>query len=293
MYFEKPSKTDSYWNDKKELEDPVAACVESPPAWCVLFSLPYSLVLSTFIPTARATRSALSAAGTPISTPYTEHKHHTAKWNRNAKHNNWKLELDTGPARNCQKDTNSSVILLIKSVRGLSTFVGCSKDDISNRPTMVKQHTSDFPAFRMLQYSALDNDQLGAQIFFKYIYYDPLHVHVSSKILLIKNSYWISVQYAESCKKLEYNTFGYNCTVYNLCMMWTQKLNIYIFCVCACVCVSLTVHLSKTSDNDQINIQIFNTFITILYMYMFRAISCSSKTRCIEFPFNMRSPTRN
>jgi len=32
MYFEKPSKTDSYWNDKKELEDPVAACVESPPA---------------------------------------------------------------------------------------------------------------------------------------------------------------------------------------------------------------------------------------------------------------------
>ena len=31
---------------------------------------------------------------------------------------------------------------------------------------------------------ALDNDQLDAQ-FFKYTYYDPLHVHVSSNILLI------------------------------------------------------------------------------------------------------------
>jgi len=37
--------------------------------------------------------------------------------------------------------------------------------------------------------------------------------------------------------------------------------------------VSLTVHLSITLANDQINVQIFNTFITILYM--FRAISCS------------------
>jgi len=40
--------------------------------------------------------------------------------------------------------------------------------------------------------------------------------------------------------------------------------------------VSLTVHLSITLANDQLNVQIFNTFITILYMYMFRAISCSS-----------------
>jgi len=31
----------------------------------------------------------------------------------------------------------------------------------------------------------LANDQLDAQIFFKYIYYNPLHVHVSSNILLI------------------------------------------------------------------------------------------------------------
>ena len=34
--------------------------------------------------------------------------------------------------------------------------------------------------------------------------------------------------------------------------------------------------LTGTSDNDQLNAQIFNAFITILYMYMFRAISCSS-----------------
>jgi hypothetical protein len=38
----------------------------------------------------------------------------------------------------------------------------------------------------------------------------------------------------------------------------------------------LTVHLSITLANDQLDAQIFNTFITILYMYMFRAISCSS-----------------
>ena len=31
-----------------------------------------------------------------------------------------------------------------------------------------------------------------------------------------------------------------------------------------------------TLDNDQLDAQIFNTFITILYVYMFRAISCSS-----------------
>jgi len=40
--------------------------------------------------------------------------------------------------------------------------------------------------------------------------------------------------------------------------------------------VSLTVHLSITLANDQIDAQMFNAFITILYMYMFRAISCSS-----------------
>jgi len=40
--------------------------------------------------------------------------------------------------------------------------------------------------------------------------------------------------------------------------------------------VSLTVHLSITLVNDQLDAQIFNTFITIFYMYMFRVISCSS-----------------
>jgi len=40
--------------------------------------------------------------------------------------------------------------------------------------------------------------------------------------------------------------------------------------------VSLTMHLSLTLANDQLDAQIFNTFITILNMYMFRAISCSS-----------------
>jgi hypothetical protein len=36
------------------------------------------------------------------------------------------------------------------------------------------------------------------------------------------------------------------------------------------------VHLSITLANDQLDTQIFNTFITIPYMCMFRAISCSS-----------------
>ena len=40
--------------------------------------------------------------------------------------------------------------------------------------------------------------------------------------------------------------------------------------------VLLMVHLSITLASDQLDAQIFNTFITILYIYMFRAISCSS-----------------
>jgi hypothetical protein len=40
--------------------------------------------------------------------------------------------------------------------------------------------------------------------------------------------------------------------------------------------VSLTVYLSITLDSDQLDAQFLNTFITILYMYMFRAISRSS-----------------
>ena len=37
-----------------------------------------------------------------------------------------------------------------------------------------------------------------------------------------------------------------------------------------------------TLANDQLDAQIFNTFITILYMYMFRAISCSFSGGQIE-----------
>jgi hypothetical protein len=40
--------------------------------------------------------------------------------------------------------------------------------------------------------------------------------------------------------------------------------------------VSLTVHLSITLTNYKLDTQIFSAFITILYMYMFRAITCSS-----------------
>jgi len=36
------------------------------------------------------------------------------------------------------------------------------------------------------------------------------------------------------------------------------------------------VHLSITLANDELDAQNLNTFITILYMYMFRAISCPS-----------------
>jgi len=39
--------------------------------------------------------------------------------------------------------------------------------------------------------------------------------------------------------------------------------------------LSSTTFLSILA-NDQLDAQIFNTFITVLYMYMFRAISCSS-----------------
>ena len=40
--------------------------------------------------------------------------------------------------------------------------------------------------------------------------------------------------------------------------------------------VSLTVHFSRTLANDLLYANNLNIFITVLYMYMFRAISCSS-----------------
>jgi hypothetical protein len=41
------------------------------------------------------------------------------------------------------------------------------------------------------------------------------------------------------------------------------------------------MHLSITLANEQRDAQFFDTFITVLYMYMFRAISCSSSGRQI------------
>jgi hypothetical protein len=38
---------------------------------------------------------------------------------------------------------------------------------------------------------------------------------------------------------------------------------------------------SITLANDQLDAQIFNIFIAVLYMYMFRAMSCSSSGRQI------------
>jgi len=54
-------------------------------------------------------------------------------------------------------------------------------------------------------------------------------------------------------------------------MSWNKRSNSFFYYV------SLTVHISTiTLVNDQLDAKILNTFITILYMYMFRAISCSS-----------------
>jgi len=53
--------------------------------------------------------------------------------------------------------------------------------------------------------------------------------------------------------------------------VWFLSRFIYLL-----VYVSLTMHLSIILANDQLDAQIFNTFITVLYMHMFRAISCSS-----------------
>jgi len=49
--------------------------------------------------------------------------------------------------------------------------------------------------------------------------------------------------------------------------------------------VLLTVHLSITLANGQLDAQILNTFIIILYTYMFRAKSCSSSGGQIVLTF--------
>jgi hypothetical protein len=54
--------------------------------------------------------------------------------------------------------------------------------------------------------------------------------------------------------------------------------------------VSLTVHFSITLAKDQLDAQFLNTFIRILYMYMFRAIFCSSSGDQIVLIQPMLSP---
>jgi hypothetical protein len=49
--------------------------------------------------------------------------------------------------------------------------------------------------------------------------------------------------------------------------------------------VSMTVQLIITLANDQLDAQVFNTFIITLFMYMFRAISCSSSGGKIVLTF--------
>ena len=49
-------------------------------------------------------------------------------------------------------------------------------------------------------------------------------------------------------------------------------------------------HTCTTVANDQLDAQIF-TFITILYMYMFRAISCSASGGQIVLTLNLLAPT--
>ena len=73
----------------------------------------------------------------------------------------------------------------------------------------------------------------------------------------------------ELCTCLPEGTWG---RIYQIRRDWkttsTQKCQFFFY-------VSLTMLCSITLASDQLDAQIFNTFITILYMYMFRAISCS------------------
>jgi hypothetical protein len=59
-------------------------------------------------------------------------------------------------------------------------------------------------------------------------------------------------------------------SIFNSIRFFKQFTQILVFAA------SLAVHLSIDLTNDQHDVQIFNTFITVLYMYMFRALSCSS-----------------
>ena len=64
------------------------------------------------------------------------------------------------------------------------------------------------------------------------------------------------------------------------CLEITQQKNANLVALSD---ISLMVHLTITLANDQLEAQIFNTFITLLYMYLFEAISCSSSGGQIVF----------
>jgi hypothetical protein len=75
-----------------------------------------------------------------------------------------------------------------------------------------------------------------------------------------------------------------------MCFVWLIKeiviislynVNCWVFitkagCVYCAVRNESLNNIQNTLVNDQLDAQIFNTFITILYMYMFRTIFCSS-----------------
>jgi len=63
------------------------------------------------------------------------------------------------------------------------------------------------------------------------------------------------------------------------CLEITQQKNANLVALSD---ISLMVHLTITLANDQLDAQIFNTFITLLYMYMFRAVLLILRSNCIN-----------
>jgi hypothetical protein len=61
-------------------------------------------------------------------------------------------------------------------------------------------------------------------------------------------------------------------------------------CVAAGTVVRIEEQTTRSLASDQLDAQIFNTFITVLYMYTFRAISCSSSGGQIVLIQHLVSP---
>jgi hypothetical protein len=113
------------------------------------------------------------------------------------------------------------------------------------------------------------------------------HSHLASMLCLLF-WLWLSVLERkgknflkeETCKRNMLTCCMFRHVVLGVCCCRLFQMMCKI-CICSYVnlynCpffnVSLTVHLSITLTNNQLNAQIFNTFITIQYMYI--AISCS------------------